>query len=144
MKPAHRGARAARLAVLWVLWVGLSGMGGGTADNGEIPIPQETIGVTLTDSQGHSMTVNRFTCEGRVYLKGTYGQATLTIPFVKIQSVRANPPRPEFPERVMTEVTLKTGETIELGLPANNKCYGVTKFGNLEIFVKDIQAIEAR
>lgn len=120
------------------------GMGGGNSGSEKpIPIPQRNFTVSVTDMRGRKATAERFTWEGKVHFQGQYGSATITVPFQKVQSVKVLPTQENIsPAQILTRMTLRGGETLELALDRTSKCYGETPFGNYEIFVKDIGEIQ--
>jgi hypothetical protein len=131
-------AGALALAAGWLM--GLSGGGGETGS--EIPIPQENFTVTISDANGRSLQARRFTWEGKVFFRAQYGSATVTLPFSKIKSVTVAPEeKTALPAQIHAKITLKTGESVDVTLDRTTKCYGETKFGNYEIFMKDVSSI---
>jgi hypothetical protein len=138
--PAALVLAALVLAALWLMGLG----GGSNGSSGpDIPIPQENFTVTVSDATGQKLEARRFTWEGKVYLRGQVGNATVSLPFSKIRSVRVERDgKAASLEAARASVTLKTGDTVEVMVERSSKCYGETKFGNYEIFFKDIAAIE--
>ena len=127
-----------------VLWLALGGMNGGEKnEGGQIPIPQESFGVTVTDNRNNVIEISRFTVDSKLYLKGQLGNATLTIPFDKIKVIRLTPAEAGRNVSHMDgEVTLRSGETIKLAMETTQKIYGLSRFGNYELFLKDAMLIQ--
>jgi len=128
------------LAALWLM-----GLGGGTEGGAgsSIPIPQQNFTVTVADRSGQSLEAKRFTWEGKVEFRGQIGNATVSLPFSKVKSVRVQPVNGDkTPGTVKATVTLRSGESVDVGIDRTSKCYGETKFGNYEIFFKDIASID--
>ena len=73
------------VAALWLM-----GLGGGTEGGSgtTIPLPQENFTVTVADRSGQSLEAKRFTWEGKVEFRGQIGNATVSLPFNKIRSLR--------------------------------------------------------
>ncbi|MCZ6749299.1 MAG: hypothetical protein O7D96_08400 [SAR324 cluster bacterium] len=133
--------RCGKVLALAALAVALMGLGGGDQGaEGDIPIPSKSYTVTLTDTQNNTLEGERFTWEGNVHVRAKFGNATITIPFEKLRSMRMNPGA--TPEVVNVEALLKSGETLALTIEATSKCYAVTKFGNYEIFMGDLASID--
>ena len=125
-------------AAAWSLGLG---DGGGGSDAG-IPIPQRNYTVQVTDTKGQTMEAGRFTWEGKVLFRGQLGNATITLPFQKLNSLKVlTGKKTGLPDTVAATVSLKSGETVEVSLKSTNKCYGETRFGNYEIFFKDVGEI---
>jgi hypothetical protein len=133
------------LCLLLVVSPWLMGLGGGTESTGAgptIPIPQESFTVTVTDRTGQSLEARRFTWEGKVYLRGQVGNATVSLPFGKLQSLTAvQVAAAEAGDFVRARVTLRGGESVDVTVDRTSKCYGETRFGTYEIFFKDIASI---
>jgi hypothetical protein len=144
----RRHARVVRnvgvLGMLALVAPWLMGMGGGGDNNGKtVPLPQKNFTVSITDGRGQKATAERFTWEGKVSFQGQYGSATITVPFQKVQSVKVMPSQAgTSPTTVLTKMTLRGGDTLDLGLDRTSKCYGETSFGTYEIFLKDVGEIQ--
>ena len=126
------------LAAAWLM-----GLGNGT-DKGEssIPIPQRTFSVRLTDAKGLTMDANRFTWEGKVFLRANYGSATIILPFEKLKSIKVlSEKKTDLPDLIAAAVELKSGEKPELTVERSSTDYGETRFGNYEIFFKNVPGI---
>ena len=146
MTGKRRGAWGRHLALLlaagWLMGLG-GGNGGGSGS--AIPLPQENFTVTVSDAAGKSLEAKRFTWEGKVYLRAQVGNATVSLPFAKIRTVSVLPGNTTTaPDLIRAGVTLKNGESVEVLIERGSKCYGQTKFGDYEIFFKDIAKIEFR
>lgn len=128
-------------AVLALLAAGLMGLGGGTEeDTGSIPIPAKSYTVSLTDAQGNNLIGERFTWEGKVHMRAQFGNATITVPFEKLQSLKMS--KSASPDKVKVRAVLRSGESLELTAEATTKWYAETKFGNYEIFTADLASID--
>ena len=126
------------IAAAWSLGLG---DGGGGSDAG-IPIPKRNYTVKVTDAKGQSVEAKRFTWEGNVHFRAQLGNATITLPFQKLKSMKVRRGKKSGnPGMMAATVALKTGETVEVSLESTSKCYGETRFGNYEIFFKDIGEI---
>lgn len=141
----HFDARRALAALTLIAAAGwLMGLGGGNGTGTEkaIPIPQKNFTVAVTDARGLKAQVERFTWEGKVHIQGQYGNATITLPFQKVLSIKVGAGTPPAPTLVISRVTLRSGETLELAVERSSKCYGESSFGNYEIFFKDIAELQ--
>jgi len=128
------------IAALWLM--GLGNSSGGDASS-NIPIPQENFTVMVADRSGQKLEAKRFTWEGKVQVRGQIGNATVTLPFNKIKSLKVEPtPGEKNPTTIKASISLRAGDTVEVMIDRTSKCYGETKFGNYEIFLKDVASIE--
>jgi hypothetical protein len=124
----------------------LMGLGGGTesGSGSNIPLPQENFTATVADRSGQSLEARRFNWEGKVQFRAQLGNATVSLPFSKIKSVKIAGGEGDKGNVALIKaaVTLRSGDTVEVLLDRGSKCYGETKFGNYEIFLKDVASIE--
>ncbi len=136
------GTRIILLLSLVPFLLGLGGGNGSTEDGATLPLPQKNFSVTLMDNTGLVTGTSRMTWEGKNYLKGQYGEATITIPFEKIQVVKFLPEDGANPTLIQAQVQLTSGKTYPLSIDRTTKVYAETDFGQLEIFVQDLQQME--
>jgi len=133
------GAALILTAALWSLGMGDSGGGGG---GGGAPIPDRNFTASLTDNEGNAVEAERFTWEGKVHFRAAYGNATITLPFEKLRRVTFKPEAETVGEElILATAELRTGETLDVAIDRTTKCYGETRFGSYEIFVKDVAEI---
>ena len=143
MSRRFRSALAMLALLLAAPW--LMGLGGGTENNAQntIPIPRENFTVLVKDRSGQEVQARRFTWEGKVFLRGQVGNATVSMPFDKVLSVKVLPPEGQTAgAQVRAAVTLRAGDTVNVMIERGSKCYGETKFGNYEIFFKDVAELQ--
>ena len=138
IKAVWAGRTLLLLAALWLM-----GMGGGSDDSGSpVPIPARNFTVSVADQGGNTLKAERFTWEGKVYFQAFYGNATVTLPFDKVRSVKLSPKdRSAGATRIKAVVTLASGENVEVAMDRETKLYGETRFGTYEISIKDVDAI---
>jgi hypothetical protein len=128
------------VAALWLMGLG-GGTEGGSGSN--IPIPQENFTVTVADRSGQSLEAKRFTWEGKVEFRGQIGNATVNLPFNKVRSVRVvSAEGDKAATLAKANITLRSGESVDVMIDRSTKCYGETKFGKYEIFFKDVASIQ--
>ncbi len=122
--------------------MGLSGSGGGI-DEAAIPVPEQNFRVLLEDTQGRKVEAERVTWEGKVFLRAQYGKAVISLPFSNLRLIERSSGSDTVEGRqIPINVTLRSGDTLVVGVERSSKCYGKTKFGNYEIFFKDLRRIE--
>ncbi len=129
--------------ILCMLFVMPLVMGMGTISGGpthKIPTPATNFSATITDSQGVTTKVTQISFDGKVYLTGYRGNATVTVPFEKISSVQVG--KPEEDKKVSVFVTLKEGGTLNLRVDGKMPCYGAADFGNVQIEFKDLKKVD--
>lgn len=132
------------LAVVGVLFAALflAGMGGlGGAPEGTIPETEEDIRARVTDRQGMSTDLRRFSMDGKTFLSGSRGSATVTIPFARIDHI-------DFGESagnaVPAQVQLAGGERLPLRIDRRAVFYGSTGYGSYQVRARDLRRIDFR
>jgi hypothetical protein len=118
----------------------LTGMGelGGSASVDKIPSPEKNFNVRVVDRQGIQTSLSQFSDQGKVFLAGKRGDATVAIPFEKISQVQFG--NPEGKE-IEAKVSLRGRETVDLKVDQRAKFYGKADFGTFQIEVKDLKSI---
>jgi hypothetical protein len=118
----------------------LMGMGelGGTAPVDKIPAPDKNFKARVVDSQGLETALSRVSYEGKVFLVGKLGSATVTIPFEKISQLRFQ--NGEGNE-ALVKVSLRDQKSMEIKVAKHAKFYGQAEFGTFQIEMKDLRSI---
>jgi hypothetical protein len=128
------------LALAIVLLFG--GMGGGE-DNlaSRLPLPEKNFVVSITDRTGMQTKSSRLTWEGKVHFRGKYGEATVNVPFAKINQVDFRPANTGTSAYTVATVTLNSGQLLDISLENQSNVYAATPFGELEISVADLRQL---
>ena len=118
----------------------LMGMGGlgGPAPVEKIPVPEKNFNARVLDHQGVQTSLSQVSFEGKVFLVGKRGDATVTIPFEKISQVEI---KGQEGNEVLVVVTLRNQEKIEVKVDKSSKFYGKADFGTFQIESKDLKSI---
>ena len=118
----------------------LMGMGelGGTASLDRIPSPEKNFAALVVDRQGIQTALAQFSQEGKVYLAGKRGNATVSIPFEKISHVQL---QNQEGSEILAKVSLRDHKSIEVRLDKRSKFYGQAEFGTFQIETKDLKSI---
>jgi hypothetical protein len=118
----------------------LLGMGdlGGKAPKDKIPEPEKNFAVQVIDLQEIQTALTNFSQEGRVFLEGKRGKASITIPFEKISRIHLQNLKGD---EISAKVSLRNGENIEIQLNRKAIFYGKAKFGTFQIEAKDLKSI---
>jgi len=119
------------------LLMGMGGMGG-PAEVGKIPTPEKNFNVRVTDREGVQTSLSQFSQEGKVFLIGKRGDATVTIPFEKIAQIQFETVEGKD---VQAKVSLRGQETADVKVERMAKFYGKADFGTFEIAAKDLKSI---
>lgn len=127
------------LTVLLLLagWVVFAAMG--KTPESEIPKPETDFAATVVDDQGISTKCKFVSWEGQLFLVGTRGRGSVSIPFEKVKKVVF------IGEAVVgkkdAQVTIKNGEVVAVTFDQESRFYGTTIFGTYKITVKNIKEI---
>ena len=77
---------------------------------------------------------------GQGVSRAIYGSGTIILPFEKLQSIQAaSEKKTDLPAAA---VGLKSGKNLDLAVERSGNSYAETRFGNYEIFFKDVSRIE--
>ena len=129
---------AVTLILLSLLFIMGMGDMGGSVPADKTPTPEKNFAVRVTDREGIQTSLNQFTQDGKIYLAGKRGSATVSIPFekvsqVQIQSLEGND--------VQVKVSLRSQESLDIKIEKRAKFYGKADFGSFQIEVKDLKAV---
>jgi len=118
----------------------LMGMGelGGAAPPNKVPSPEKNFSAKVTDREGIQTSLSQFSQEGKIFLAGKRGSATVTVPFEKISEIQFQAAEGnEIPARL----TLRSREGLDLKVDKRSKFYGKADFGTFRIDAKDLKTI---
>jgi hypothetical protein len=127
------------MAVLFSLLF-LMGMGslGGPAPIEKIPVPEKNFNARTIDREGIQTSLSQVSFEGKVFLVGKRGDATVTIPFEKISHLDISG---QQGNEVLSVVSLRNQEKIEVKVDKSSKFFGKADFGTFQIESKDLKSI---
>ncbi len=126
------------MVLLAIFMIGMGNLTG--KPGGSIPLPDKDFKATITDVNSVKTTCSYFSINGKDYLKGMRGAATVTIPFEKIAVIKIRIFGDE--KDVEAEVMLLDDQNITLYVDSNSDIYGKTDFGTVQIKMRDITTIE--
>ncbi len=124
------------LATFFLL-MGMGGLGG-PAEVGKVPTPEKNFNVRVADREGVQTSLSQFSQEGKIFLIGKRGDATVTIPFEKITQIQFQTLEGKD---IQANVSLRGPETAAVKLEKQAKFYGKADFGTFEIAAKDLKSI---
>jgi hypothetical protein len=115
-------------------------MGMGSTDDSApvtVPEPETDYSVVMVDQSDVSMDLEKFSCNGRVFISGKRGNAHISIPFHKISSVHFF-----LKDELLTaNVKLKNEPSVTLTVEKDQPCYGTLSYGSIKINMEDIKSI---
>ena len=118
----------------------IMGMGdlGGTAAVNQIPSPEKNFSAQVVDREGIETSLSQFSQDGKIFVTGKRGSATVAVPFDKISWIQfQDPEKRDVPARLL----LKDQSTVEMRLEKRSKFYGQAQFGTFQIEIKDVNSI---
>ncbi len=118
----------------------LMGMGelGGSVPANKVPSPEKNFGVKVTDREGIQTSLSQFSQEGKVFLTGKRGGATITVPFEKIYQIQLQ--NAEGNE-IQVKLTLRNQDSLDIKVDKRAKFYGKADFGTFQIEGKDLKTV---
>jgi hypothetical protein len=111
---------------------------GGSAPADKIPSPEKNFGVKVIDRQGFQTSLSQFSQEGKVFLTGKRGSATVTIPFEKISQIQLLSTEGN---EIQAKLDLRNRESLDIKLDIRAKFYGKADFGTFQIDAKDLKTV---
>lgn len=128
------------IAMLLLAAMACMGMGGlGGYPEGTVPETDVRLLAKVVDRAGVETSLNQFSMDGKTYLDAWRGQGQLTIPFQQIATISFGEVKRNA---VVANVTLKSGNSMELGVSPRAIFYGSTGFGAYRVKSKDLSLIE--
>ena len=127
---------ALMLCLVSLFTMGMEGMG---ADD-KFPEPSKNYTATVVDTASVAHKVRKVSMEGKTYVTGLLGKASITIDFEKIDTVSVSPS--EDKAYVDAKLKLRDGTTVEVKVRSLSKCYGETDLGNMSVRARDIKSID--
>lgn len=118
----------------------LLGMGeiGGSPPSDRIPLPEKNFSVLVVDREGIQTSLSQFSHEGKVFLAGKRGSASVAVPFDKIFEIQF---QSKEGTETLAKVSLRDQKSIEVKLDKRSKVFGKAEFGTFQIEVKDLKSI---
>ena len=115
-------------------------IGGGGPESTQIPLPLKNFNATVVDVADQSVVARRISLEGKIFIQGKVGKASVSVPFEKIE--RLSVATGDDPLKVQVNVTLKNGSAVRLVTESTLKAFAETDFGNYEILLGDIRSVQ--
>jgi hypothetical protein len=123
----------------FLLLLGMGELGGGPTPIDKIPVPAKNFSAGVLDRLGVQTNLQSFSFEGKIFLVGTYGSASITIPFEKISEIQVQGPEGS---EIGFRVILRDQKTVQVKVDKRAKFFGKTEFGTYQIEAKDLKSIQ--
>ena len=118
--------------------LGMGDLGGGPTPIDKIPTPEKNYSAGVIDRVGVQTNLQSFSSEGKIFLSGNYGSASITIPFEKIGEIQFQGAEGN---EMGVIVLLRDQKTIQVKIDKRAKFFGKTEFGTYQIEAKDLKSI---
>jgi hypothetical protein len=118
--------------------VGMGEFGGGPAPIDKIPAPEKNFSAAVLDREGVQTKLQAFSFEGKTFLAGKHGSASVTVPFEKIAEIQF--PGPDGKETDV-HVILRDQKSVLMKIEKRSKFFGKTDFGTYQVETKDLKSI---
>ncbi len=118
--------------------LGMGELGGGPTPVNKIPAPEKNYAAEVIDRLGVQTALQSFSFEGKIYLAGNYGSASVTVPFEKIGEIQFQGPEGN---EIGAKVILRDQKTVQVKVDKRAKFFGKTDFGTYQVESKDLKSI---
>ncbi len=127
-------------AILLACFFFLLGMGelGGSAPIDKIPAPEKNFSAAVLDREGVQTTLQSFSFEGKIFLAGKHGSASIAVPFEKIAEIQF---QGQEGSETSFRVVLRDQKNIPIKVDKRSKFFGKTDFGTYQVEAKDLKTI---
>ena len=129
------------LSFILVSILATMGMGemGGAVPADKTPTPEKNFAVRVADREDVQTSLSQFSQDGKVFLAGKRGSATVSIPFEKISRVEMGGAEGND---LRVKVSLRNGESLDLRIEKKARFFGKADFGSFQIEGKDLKTIQ--
>ena len=118
--------------------LGMGELGGGRAPIDKIPVPEKNFSAVVIDREGVQSTLQSFSLEGKIFLAGKLGSASIAVPFDKIAEIQF---QGQEGNEMTARVILRDQKTLQIKMEKRSKFFGKTEFGTYQVEAKDLKSI---
>ena len=83
-------------------------------------------------------TLQSFSFEGKIFLAGKHGSASIAVPFDKISEIQF---QGQEGSEIVARVILRDQKTVPIKVEKRSKFFGKTDFGTYQVDAKDLKSI---
>ena len=130
-------APAVLLACFFFL-LGMGELGGGGTPVDKIPTPDKVFSAAVVDREGVQSTLQSFSFEGKTFLAGKHGSASVTVPFDRISEIQF---QGQEGGEMIVRVALRDQKSVSLKVEKRSKFFGKTDFGTFQVEAKDLKSV---
>jgi hypothetical protein len=118
--------------------LGMGELGGGSAPVDKIPTPEKLFAAAVVDREGVQSTLQSFSFEGKIFLAGKHGSASIAVPFDKISEIQF---QGQEGGEMIVRVALRDQKSVSLKVEKRSKFFGKTDFGTFQVEAKDLKSV---
>jgi hypothetical protein len=122
----------------FIFLLGMGELGGGPTPIDRIPAPEKLFSAALLDREGVQTTLQSFSLEGKVFLAGKHGSASIAVPFENIAEIQF---QGQEGSEMNVRVVLRDQKTVQIRMDKRSRFFGKTDFGTYQIEAKDLKTI---
>jgi hypothetical protein len=131
-----------RLAIIGIIISAFFLLGMGSMDQtdkpGEIPHPDKEVTVNISDVEGQSLNLTRFSLNGQAFLTGKLGAGQVAIPLEQVRVISLSPNGKE----VLAKLDMVDGSHLNVQMEKGMTVYGKIKYGTYKITLDRLKKIE--
>lgn len=131
-------AAPAVLLICFFFLLGMGELGGGPTPVDKIPTPEKNLSATVLDREGVQTTLQSFSFEGKIFIAGKHGSASIAVPFDKISEIHFEG---QEGSEMGARVILRDQKTVPIKVEKRSKFFGKTDFGTYQVDAKDLKSI---
>jgi hypothetical protein len=128
----------ATLLACFFFLLGMGDLGGGPAPIDKIPTPEKNFSAAVLDREGVQTTLQSFSFEGKIFVSGKHGSASIAVPFDKISEIQF---QGQEGSEMGARIILRDQKTVPIKVEKRSKFFGKTDFGTYQVEVKDLKSI---
>jgi hypothetical protein len=126
------------LLICFFFLLGMGELGGGPTPIDKIPTPEKNLSAMVLDREGVQTTLQSFSFEGKIFLAGKHGSASIAVPFDKISEIQFEG---QEGSEMGARLILRDQKTVLIKVEKRSKFFGKTDFGTYQVEAKDLKFI---
>ena len=121
-----------------IFLLGMGELGGGPSPIDKIPAPEKNFSAAVLDREGVQTALQSFSFEGKTFLAGKHGSASIAVPFEKIAEIQF---QGQEGNEMNVRIVLRDQKTVPIKMDKRSRFFGKTDFGTYQIEAKDLKTI---
>jgi hypothetical protein len=126
------------LLASFIFLLGMGELGEKATPIDKIPAPEKNFSAAVLDREGVQTTLQSFSLEGKIFVAGKHGSASITVPFDKISEIQF---QGQDGSEMGARVILRDQKTVQIKIEKRSKFFGKTDFGTYQVEAKDLKSV---